>query len=146
MNTRTLWRSAWAGMLKCLFTLVLLLGGVQALAQSQATARNFDHLKTGFPLTGVHGPAKCESCHINGVFKGTPKDCATCHTSGSRLARSNVIIPTNHIPTQQTCDTCHNTKSFAGAKFDHVGVAAGSCATCHNGTITKGKTKARRAA
>jgi Cytochrome c7 and related cytochrome c len=140
MNTANLGRSAWLGIMRCLLVLMLMLGGVQVFAQSQAASRNFDHLKTGFPLTGVHGPAKCESCHINGVFKGTPKDCATCHTAGSRLARSNVIFPTNHMPTQQACDSCHNTKSFAGAKFDHVGVTAGSCATCHNGTITKGKT------
>ena len=29
----------------------------------------FDHLKTGFALTGAHQNQRCESCHQAGVFK-----------------------------------------------------------------------------
>ena len=47
----------------------------------------FDHLTTGFELDGVHRDLPCESCHLNAVFRGTPRDCATCHITGSPLQR-----------------------------------------------------------
>jgi len=109
------------------------------MAAAQGVQRSFDHLKTGFALQGVHTAARCESCHINGVFKGTPRDCATCHTSGLSMARGNVVKPQMHIPTTAACETCHTAQSFSGAKFNHVGVAVGSCTTCHNGGMAPGK-------
>src|SRR5208337_4895922 len=45
----------------------------------------FDHLPTGFELDGVHRDLPCESCHLNAVFKGTPRDCGTCHIAGSQF-------------------------------------------------------------
>ncbi|MFC5520171.1 cytochrome c3 family protein [Polaromonas jejuensis] len=122
---------SWAGVI--VFACV----GPQALAQSPP--RNFDHLTTGFPLVGIHTAQRCESCHIDGVFKGTPKDCASCHTSGLRHARSNTVKPPRHIPTQMNCDSCHNTQTFTGARFNHSGVVAGTCATCHNGITAPGR-------
>src|SRR5574343_957105 len=104
-----------------------------------ATLKDFDHAKTGFALSGVHARERCESCHVNGVFKGTPRDCETCHLGGNRLARNNVVKPVKHIPTTQTCDTCHTTSGFAGARFSHVGVQTGTCTTCHNGNLATGK-------
>jgi hypothetical protein len=127
----TVWFAAL--MLAC-----LALGAGLALAQG-AAPQNFDHLKTGFALTGAHVQARCESCHLNGIFKGTPRDCASCHVSGMRFARGNVVRPQNHLSTTQTCDTCHNTKSYIGAQFNHQGVVAGSCQSCHNGTASTGK-------
>ena len=121
------------------YALAFLFVLVSGQAFAQTPLRNFDHVKTGFPLTGVHTSQRCESCHINGVFKGTPKDCASCHTSGLRTSRSNTVKPANHLPTQLTCETCHNTRSFGGAKFNHTGVVAGSCASCHNGSSATGK-------
>jgi Cytochrome c7 and related cytochrome c/Cytochrome c554 and c-prime len=109
-----------------------------ALAQGSGQ-RDFDHLKTGFALGGKHADLRCESCHQNGVLKGTPRDCASCHVAGMRFARGNVVMPQQHIPTRQACETCHTTKSFVGAKFNHAGVAPGSCQTCHNGTLSPGK-------
>ncbi|HEX5372734.1 MAG TPA: cytochrome c3 family protein, partial [Aquabacterium sp.] len=109
-----------------------------AVAQGAGVTR-FDHLKTGFPLTGSHSTLRCESCHQNGVFKGTPKDCQTCHTTGSRFSRANVVWPSNHIPTTQSCDTCHGTQSFSGARFTHTGVIPGNCQSCHDGLHTQGK-------
>src|ERR1700756_6059375 len=44
----------------------------------------FDHLTTGFELDGVHRDLPCESCHLNAVFRGTPRDCGTCHITGSQ--------------------------------------------------------------
>ncbi len=111
--------------------------GMQALAQDRP--RDFDHLRTGFPLVGIHAAQRCESCHVDGVFKGTPKDCASCHTSGLRHARSNTVKPPRHIPTQANCDSCHNTQTFTGARFNHSGVLVGVCATCHNGMTAAGK-------
>lgn len=102
--------------------------------------KDFDHLRTGFSLTGNHVQTRCESCHQNGIFKGTPRDCASCHQPGMRFSRGNLVMPLQHLPTQLACESCHNTKTFVGARFNHGGVAAGSCQSCHNGTITSGKT------
>jgi len=85
------------------FALLLVLGLVlgvvpgRAEAQSAATSK-FDHFKTGFPLSGAHGTLRCESCHTNGIFKGTPKDCQTCHPPGSPLPESNEVKPQPPIP------------------------------------------------
>jgi hypothetical protein len=102
-------------------------------------AADFDHLKTGFALKGAHASVKCESCHIGGLFKGVPRDCDSCHTSGARFARSNTVKPALHIPTRQSCDSCHSASTFAGAKMDHGTVGKGSCASCHNGSQASGK-------
>jgi hypothetical protein len=124
--------------LRC--ALGMLLAGAAAGVFAQAASGSFDHLKTGFALTGTHVVQRCESCHQLGVFKGTPRDCASCHTAGTRLSRANVVKPNKHIPTQQTCDTCHNTQAFTGAKFSHAGVAVGACLTCHAAGLATGKT------
>ncbi len=128
-----LWRSA------VLALLLLMLGLALVPAQAQGTIRSYDHVKTGFLLTGVHASQRCESCHFNGVFRGTPRDCASCHTAGARLAAQNVVKPQQHIPTALACDSCHNTITFSGAKFNHAGVAPTACASCHNGTTATGK-------
>ena len=117
--------------------LVWVLAAGAGLAWSQDAAP-FDHLSTGFALTGAHGSVRCESCHQDGVLKGTPRECASCHVGGQRLARGNVVMPAVHVQSSLGCDSCHGTKSFAGARFAHQGVAAGSCASCHNGTRAGG--------
>jgi len=119
--------------------LTLVLSLTTSLAWAQGTVKNFDHVKTGFALAGMHANARCESCHVSGVFKGTPKECATCHTQGNRLSRSNMVKPATHFSTQLGCDNCHSTVTFAGAKFDHKGVAPNACGSCHNGFTTVGK-------
>ncbi len=119
--------------------LVLLCVTVGANLRAQNQTGRFDHLTTGFALTGTHSSARCESCHVAGVLKGTPRDCASCHTSGLRLARNNVVKPQQHLVTALGCDSCHSTKVFTGAKFNHAGVVAGACFTCHNGSTATGK-------
>jgi hypothetical protein len=100
---------------------------------------NFDHVKTGFPLTGAHVQVPCETCHIRGTFKGTPKKCATCHTPGSRIQTATVKSQ-NHIPTQQACEQCHSsTASWKVARFTHVGVIPHQCGQCHNNSMAPGK-------
>ena len=113
---------------------------VASLGHAQVNVRSFDHLKTGFALTGVHANERCESCHVNGVFKGTPRDCASCHAAGSPLSRTNTVKPVRHIPTTQGCDSCHTTQTFAGARFTHTTVVVGTCTSCHNGHFAPGKT------
>ena len=110
-----------------------------AQAPGPAAGADFDHLRTGFALNDAHAQARCENCHQNGIFQGTPRDCASCHRSGMRLARGNAVMPVRHVPTQQACDACHNTRSFSGARFNHGAVAPGSCQSCHNGAISPGK-------
>ncbi len=125
----------------CLARILLVLAALFALpgapALAQGQARGFDHLTTGFALTGQHQTVRCEDCHVQGTFRGTPTRCAACHTPGARVTA--VIIPGNHIPTAEPCDACHTTASFYGAHFAHAMVVAGTCAVCHNGLLAKGK-------
>jgi hypothetical protein len=119
----------------------LLLGaGLSALpsaASAQSSTSSFDHVSTGFPLTGAHEQVRCEACHIKAIFKGTPRDCATCHVQNNQ--RGALARPNNHIQTTDSCDSCHTVASFTGAMFSHVGVAPGSCARCHNGINAQGQ-------
>jgi len=97
----------------------------------------FDHLTTGFELDGVHRDLPCESCHLNAVFKGTPRDCLTCHTSGSQFNATPKTL--SHIASSNNCAACHDTNSFRPqVHFDHAEVL-GSCVSCHNGTIAQGE-------
>ena len=126
-------------MARCLLLLAMLTFGMtQAWAQTGKSS--FDHLNTGYALTGAHLTSRCESCHQNGVFKGTPRDCSSCHVSGARFAKGNVVMSTQHLPTSQACDSCHTTKAFGGIKFSHTQVQTGSCQVCHNGASAPGKT------
>lgn len=110
----------------------LVLGAIPASGQDPA----FDHLRGGFPLTGAHLRIPCESCHATGAFKGTPKDCRTCHGNTGSFALTGK--PANHIQTSMSCDDCHGTTSWTPARFDHAVLTAG-CSTCHNGAIATGK-------
>ena len=97
----------------------------------------FDHLATGFELDGVHRDLACEACHLNAVFKGTPRDCATCHASGSQF---NATPKTpGHIPATNNCAACHDTNTFRPqVHFDHTEVL-GNCVSCHNGSLAQGE-------
>ena len=100
----------------------------------------------GKPAGHISTAASCDSCHRvgaanwllvstgynhSGVVPGT---CATCHNGGTARGKA-----ATHIPTTQSCDTCHrSTTTFTGAVFNHTGIVAG-CATCHNGGTALGK-------
>ena len=121
-----------------MFVLPLLAISHFALAQTTAPgASSFDHIKTGFYLSGAHVHAKCESCHIQGIFKGTPRDCAGCHMAGNRMGAA--AKPGRHVPSVSPCDSCHRTTGWTPASFSHAGVAPGACATCHNGSTATSK-------
>jgi hypothetical protein len=136
--------SALADLLHALLATLTLLAwlalAAPATAQTASRVRgDFDHLRTGFALSGTHVTARCESCHLGGVFKGTPRDCESCHTAGARFARANVVKTANHVPTLAACDSCHSTRTFAGARMNHAGMVRGTCTSCHNGVQAAGK-------
>ncbi len=131
------WRDAAMTVLALLALGIALLGG-RAVAQDGSIGIEIrNHLTTGFPLVGAHQNIRCESCHVRGIFKNTPKTCEGCHTPSARIA--TVTIDSSHVPTIQPCSVCHNQLSFAGATFNHAGVAPGTCSSCHNGTNARGK-------
>lgn len=102
-----------------------------AAAQPAPGAAQFDHSRTGFLLRDVHTTLKCEQCHVDGIFKNTPRDCAGCHTIGSRVGATPQ--PVNHVQTTQPCDTCHTSPTnFLVRNYKHAGISGG-CNTCHNG-------------
>jgi hypothetical protein len=101
------------------------------------TPASFDHSKTKFPLTGAHVNVACASCHISGVYSGTPTSCYSCHSkeynSTTDPAHASAGFPTD-------CTQCHTTSSWSGAVFTHTwfpiysGSHAGRwtvCGDCH---------------
>lgn len=121
-----------------LLAMALTVASLQAVAETQPGGRDFNHMSTGFPLSGGHATAACETCHIGGVFKGTPKSCDGCHAVGKRV----VATPKsdNHIVTDAPCENCHfNTSTWLGARFNHGTAKPGQCTTCHNGRQASAK-------
>ncbi|WP_455199976.1 cytochrome c3 family protein, partial [Kaarinaea lacus] len=111
----------------------------------------------------------CESCHNNIVAQGKPpnhiassNDCFACHTvtawsptvlvdhtqlTGSCVSCHNNVVavgkPASHITTTDQCDACHGIPPagfapLAPSDVDHSQVI-GTCESCHNGTIARGK-------
>src|SRR5207302_2786723 len=84
-----------------LAALLLAIGLMPQLTRAQSaldavqSRLNFDHLTTGFELTGQHRDLPCESCHVNAIFKGTPTDCGACHGIGTVVRAT--AKPRNHI-------------------------------------------------
>ena len=99
---------------------------------------DFDHVGTGFILSGAHMRANCDECHVDGIFRGTPTDCAGCHDRGR--VKASTTKPANHVRTQLSCDQCHSTRTWFGAIFDHSEAMPGTCITCHNNVTAPGKT------
>ena len=127
---------ALAALLLALAVLPLAASAQSALSTVQSRL-NFDHLTTGFELIGQHRDLPCESCHVNAIFKGTPKDCGACHGIGT-LVRATAK-PRNHILSTDQCQACHTPVAWNPAYIvDHTQVR-GSCSTCHNGSMAQGK-------
>ena len=104
------------------------------------TGSGFDHSRTAFPLTGAHKPLPCSSCHGDGVYKGKPTTCVSCHQQDyngtTDPPHAGAGFPTD-------CALCHTTTAWSGATFTshdaqyfpiysgaHRGVWT-SCTTCH---------------
>jgi len=119
-------------LLTLLLALALVPPGFGAQQRSQ-----FDHLTTGFELTGRHRDLPCEECHANAVFKGTPRACSACHGIGSSVRAT--AKSANHILSTEDCESCHATVAWIPAvNFDHA-QTHGSCSTCHNNVQAQGK-------
>lgn len=120
-----------------LIACLVLVSGTTLAQRSPATDASFDHATTGFSLGAQHLTARCESCHVQGIFRGTPRECAQCHRNASRPTATQ--FPVRHIPTTQACDTCHRASVWNAVVFRHQGVTKGTCNSCHNGLFTSGK-------
>ena len=108
---------------------------------------SFNHnTATTFPLAGTHSTQPCTSCHVNSVFKGTPRDCYACHKVDYQNSK-NPPHPASGFPT--TCDTCHKfaDPAWRPASFNHsvmttfplVGLhATQPCTACHVNNVYKG--------
>jgi hypothetical protein len=103
-------------------------------------AKQFDHSKTRYPLTGLHVQVACEKCHKPDA-PGRParfKDmkfaaCTACH------------MDPHHGEFKESCEHCHTTASWkklpASFDFDHSKTkypllgkhAMVSCVACHVG-------------
>ncbi len=96
----------------------------------------FDHNLTGFKLEGKHATAQCESCHQNGQYKGTPKDCYSCHRADDA----------HNGQYGTACETCHTSTNWKNATFDHnlsrfplTGAHVNvKCESCHQNRVFKG--------
>jgi hypothetical protein len=115
---------------------------------AQWKGATFNHnTATLFPLTGAHTTVSCQQCHVGSVFKGTAKDCASCHLSDFQKTTDP-----NHAAAgfPQTCEMCHNTAKWEGAVFNHststqfplTGAHTGAaCQQCHLNGVFKGTAK-----
>jgi hypothetical protein len=101
------------------------------------TPSSFNHSLSAFPLSGAHRGLACSSCHLNGLYKGTPADCYACHSNDY-----NSTADPNHAASgfSRTCTQCHSTSTWTGAVFTHnlFPIYSGnhakkwsSCADCH---------------
>jgi hypothetical protein len=97
---------------------------------------DFDHNLSLFKLDGKHVDTACNLCHIEGVYKGTPSDCFTCHVKDDKHKGS----------LGRNCGSCHFTYDWVTANFNHslsffkltgkhVGV---DCQNCHLNGVYKG--------
>ena len=124
-------------------TLLLLLAFPLQVAGQSAFQSDFDHNPTGFPLEGAHRSVDCASCHVGGVFDGTPRDCASCHNLGGLVQATSA--PLDHVQTTNQCQDCHlETWWTPVVQFDHDQVL-GSCESCHDGVQATGKPPAHLA-
>lgn len=114
----------------------LLFISVSINAETSAPDNEFDHVQSGFMLTGQHTILNCNDCHIRGIFRGTPNTCEGCHDRVSQIAAS--IKPITHVQTHASCDDCHTDSSWSFVRMDH-GDLTGDCYSCHNGVKATGK-------
>jgi hypothetical protein len=123
-----------------LLALLLLLVACVLAAPARAAApqrSSFDHLTTGFELLGQHRDLPCESCHVNAIFKGTPKNCSACHGVGTSVRAT--AKPASHMLSTDQCESCHTEVAWKpSVNFDHK-QALGSCSSCHNNVQAQGK-------
>jgi hypothetical protein len=103
---------------------------------------SFNHASV-FPLVGTHATQACVACHKNGVYKGTPRDCAGCHLPDYQKT-TNPNHAAAGFPT--TCGQCHQASSPSWtASFDHNQFypllgrhLQQTCSACHKNNVYRG--------
>ena len=88
------------------------------------------------PLDGAHLTVECESCHLGGVFQGTPFQCSSCHSTGGRVQAS--AKPVEHVLSTNVCEDCHRTAAWSPLREMNHDAIFGSCTTCHNNVQSAG--------
>jgi hypothetical protein len=71
---------------------------------------SYDHDKTGFALHDAHAEAPCAACHFGNRYKGTPRECVSCHEPDD----------VHHGERGSKCADCHVTKAWKNSRFDHA--------------------------
>jgi hypothetical protein len=131
---------AGSGMFNLSILLALWLALLPPGASSAASPEletEFNHDDTGFPLEFRHVTVRCEACHVQGIFAGTPRRCAECHSYAGRIQAS--AQSSRHIPVIPDCEACHTASAWETViVVDHAAVI-GNCQYCHNGVTATGK-------
>jgi hypothetical protein len=111
---------------------LLLTAAGRVSAQFETPNRSF-HNATHFPLVGKHQTLTCEACHLNGQFRGTPKQCYDCHWIRRKDDRYQTRLGTQ-------CDQCHQPTAWTAVRFDHASLSGVllnadhrllQCESCH---------------
>ncbi|HYP32407.1 MAG TPA: hypothetical protein VES00_11085, partial [Burkholderiaceae bacterium] len=111
--------------------------------------------------------AQCNACHTTSDYSviptlanihanapSTTSNCAQCHGSAAASfaipsANFSIVgLPSNHLPTTASCETCHvgtgssvatlpvgNGAKFSGSTMNHTGITS-NCVACHGPSIT----------
>lgn len=118
----------------------LLLCAAVVTAQFETPNRQF-HNETSFPLEGRHRTVECESCHLGGVYQGTPSTCFDCHWTRRQDDRYRLQLGSQ-------CEQCHRPAAWTAVQFQHSAVAPGfplvghhaqtACTSCHVGNVYQG--------
>ena len=119
---------------------------------TQFDETQFDHGKTGFPLSGRHAELKCDQCHTPGNIKAAPVQKILTETPHKTFLGLEQRCQSCHADRHQgavgtDCQSCHGVSSWKPAlSFDHAktkfALAAKhkqvECAKCHEGMRAKG--------
>jgi len=81
---------------------LVLAGGGRRDAQDLRGLRSPDD---GFDLIGKHRDLPCESCHVNAIFKGTPKDARPANGVGTENSCDGETSGPH--PVVDRCGACH---------------------------------------
>ena len=106
----------------------------------------FDHSATGFLLTNGHANVACNLCHMgnNYALQIAPTDCGNsgCHLTTWQQTSNPVHRTSGAAFAAANCSTCHTTRGWDAASFDHsvtgfaltgmhISPVPTPCASCH---------------
>lgn len=98
---------------------------------------SFDGHDAYWPLDGQHEQAACESCHVNGLYAGTPKECKGCHLPDYQQTTDPPHAAAGY---PQSCGVCHASSGWVPASYEGHDAwplegqhAQAQCTACHGG-------------